>query len=259
MFSVFLCLLFPRMKDKRGVHNDIDMHLSKEVKKMLVNKVSWNLTAVLSLHILRILVGVLLVRFLYPLLFEVTPFIIEVTDRLVVIGLVWFAVHKYGGNFSSLGLSFNKIGTHIIKGAVIGLLLLAVSLFSEKIYATMLFVTPPDHPLIVEVKNAVDWKEILIPLFLAGVLAPVTEEILYRLFTFLPMQERWGFWGGAIVSSLVFALMHLNLYWFGEMMVVGIGLAFVYYSTGSLVSAIVAHSVINTSKILMLFWGVSFL
>jgi hypothetical protein len=41
------------------------------------------------------------------------------------------------------------------------------------------------------------------------------------------------------------------------MMVVGVGLAFVYYYTGSLISAMVAHSVINTSKILMLFWGVS--
>lgn len=259
MFSVFVYLLFPRMKDKRGVHNDIDMHLNKEVKKMLVNKVSWNLTAVLSIHVLRILVGMLLVRLLYPLLFEVTPFIIEVTDRLVVLALVWLTVRKYGGNFTSFGLSFTKIGIHIAQGAAIGFLLLAVSLFSEKIYTTMLFVTPPDHPLIKEVENAVSWKEILIPLFLAGVLAPITEEILYRLFTFLPMQKQWGFWGGAIVSSLIFAMMHFNLYWFGEMMVVGVGLAFVYYWTGSLVSAIVAHSVINTSKILMLFWGVSFL
>jgi membrane protease YdiL (CAAX protease family) len=226
---------------------------------MLAHKVSWNLRAVLSIHILRIVVGVLLVRFLYPLIFDVTPFIIEVTDRLVVLGLVWFAVRRYGDDFSSLGLSFNHLGSNIAKGLVVGFILLAVSLFSEKIYTTMLFITPPDHPLVVQVEHATNWKELLIPLFLAGVLAPVTEEVLYRLFTFLPMQERWGFWGGAVSSSLVFALMHLNLYWFGEMIVVGVGLAFVYYSTGSLISAMVAHSVINTSKILMLFWGVSFL
>lgn len=226
---------------------------------MIVGKVSWNLKTVLAIHILRIVVGATLVRFLYPLIFEVTPFIIEVTDRLVVLGLVWFAVSQYGDDFVSLGVSFNNIGSNIAKGVVVGFILLAVSLFSEKIYTTMLFVTPPDHPIAVQAENAREWKELLVPLFLAGVLAPVTEEILYRLFTFLPMKERWGFWGGAIVSSLVFTMMHLNLYWFGEMMIVGVGLAFVYSYTGSLISAMVAHSVINTSKIVMLFWGVSFL
>lgn len=226
---------------------------------MVVNKVSWNLTTVLSIHILRLVVGVVLVRFLYPLIFEVTPFIIEVTDRLVVLGLVWLAVRKYGGDFSRLGLSFNNLVVNVAKGMVVGLLLLAVSLFSEKIYTTLLFITPPDHPIVTQVENAVSWQDLIIPLFLAGILAPVTEEVLYRLFTFLPMKERWGFWGGAILSSLVFAIMHLNLYWFGEMILVGVGLAFVYYWTGSLISAIVAHSVINTSKILMLFWGISFI
>ena len=89
---------------------------------MLVHKVSWNLNAVLSIHILRIVVGVVLVRFLYPLIFEVTPFIIEVTDRLVVLGLVWFAVRKYGGDFSKLGLSFNRLGANVGKGVIVGLL-----------------------------------------------------------------------------------------------------------------------------------------
>jgi membrane protease YdiL (CAAX protease family) len=225
---------------------------------MLTHKVSWNLSAVLSIHILRVVVGLLLVRLLYPLLFEVTPLLIEVTDRLVVLGLVWFTVHKHGEHFPSLGLSLDHLGIAIGKGVLIGFVLLAVSLFSEKIYSTMLLVTPMDHPLIAQVENAATWRGLLIPLLLAGVLAPITEEMLYRLFTFLPMKDRWGLWGGAIGSSLLFACMHFNLYWFGEMMVVGMGLAFVYYSTGSLVSAIVAHSVINTSKILLLFFGIHF-
>ena len=224
---------------------------------MLMGRVSWNLKAVLSIHVLRLVAGLLLVRVLYPLLFTVTPFIIEVTDRLVVLGLVWFTVRNCGGEFRNLGLSLDHLPTNILKGMVVGFILLTVSIFSEKIYTTMLFITPMPHPLVVQVENAKTWQQLMAPLFLAGVLAPLTEEMLYRLFTFLPMKERWGFWGGAIASSLVFAVMHFNLYWFGEMMVIGIGLAFVYYWSGSLISAIIAHSVINTSKILMLFFGVS--
>jgi len=224
---------------------------------MLSTRVPWNLTAVLSVHLLRVVVGLLLVRLLYPLLFTVTPFIIEVTDRFVVVIMVWFVVRKYDSDLSRLGLSFYQIGSNVIKGVVMGFFLLGCSVFSEKIYTTMLFLTPAQHPLVIQVKEAKTWHELLIPLFLAGVLAPFSEEILYRLFTFLPMKERWGFWGGAIASSMVFALMHFNLYWLGEMIVVGVGLAFLYHSTGSLMSAIVAHSIINTSKILMLFFGVS--
>jgi len=224
---------------------------------MLTSRVTWNLKAVLSIHILRVVIGLLLVRVLYPLLFTVTPFIIEMTDRIVVLGLVWFTVRNCGGDFSKLGLSLDHLAGNILKGVVVGFILLTVSIFSEKLYTTMLFITPAQHPLLVQVENATTWQELMVPLFLAGVLAPVTEEMLYRLFTFLPMNERWGFWGGAIASALVFAVMHFNLYWFGEMIVVGVGLAFVYHSTGSLISGMIAHSVINTSKILMLFLGIS--
>jgi len=223
---------------------------------MLSGRVSWNLKAVLSIHVLRLVVGLLLVRVLYPLLFPVTPFIVEVTDRIVVLGLVWLTVRNCGGDFSTLGLSLDHLTVNILKGMAVGFILLTVSTFSEKIYTTMLFATPAPHPLVVQTASATTWQQLMVPLFLAGILAPISEEILYRLFTFLPMKERWGFWGGAIGSSLVFAAMHFNLYWFGEMIIVGVGLAYVYYSTGSLISAMIAHCVINTSKILMIFWGV---
>lgn len=226
---------------------------------MIYDKVPWNLKAVLSIHILRLLVGLLLVRVFYPLIFVVTPFVVEVTDRVVVLILVYWTVRSCKGNFRSLGLSFDNLTSNVLQGVLVGFILLGVSVFSEKLYTTVLFLTPSQHPLLVQVENAVSWRDLAIPLFLAGVLAPLTEEILYRLFTFLPMKERWGFWGGAIASSLIFALMHFNLYWLGEMIVVGVGLSFVYYWTGSLISAIIAHSVINTSKILLLFWGISFI
>lgn len=225
---------------------------------MIYDKVPWNLKAVLSIHILRLVVGLLLVRVLYPMIFVVTPFVVEVTDRIVVLALVWVMVRNCKGNFNDLGLSLQNLSSNIFYGVMIGVVLLGISIFSERIYTTVLFLTPSQHPLVAEVDNAVSWRDLISPLFLAGILAPVTEEVLYRMFTFLPMKERWGFWGGAIASSIIFAIMHFNLYWLGEMIVVGVGLSFVYYWTGSLISAIVAHSIINTSKIIMLFLGIKF-
>ncbi|MBP2661386.1 MAG: Abortive infection protein [Firmicutes bacterium] len=225
---------------------------------MLENKVPWNLKDVFSIHVLRLMVGLFLVRILYPMIFVATPFVIEVTDRLVVLALVCLVVRRHNGNFKALGLTFQNFNRNLFYGIVVGFILLGVSIFSERIYTTVLFLTPSQHPLVAQVEKAISWRDLASPLFLAGILAPLTEEILYRLFTFLPMKEKWGFWGGAIASSFVFALMHFNLYWLSEMILVGVGLSYLYYKTGSLISSIAAHSVLNTSKIIMLFLGISF-
>lgn len=224
---------------------------------MLPNKAGWTLKTVLVVHVLRLLVGLVLVRFLYPLLFVATPNFIEITDRIVVMALVFITVHKYQPNLKQLGLSLDHVVRDIAAGIGAGIMLLFVSLYSERLYTTVLFLSPSQHPLVAQVENAASWQQLLMPIFLAGLAAPVAEEALYRLFTFLPLKERWGLWGGAFGSAVIFALMHFNAYWLAEMMVVGMGLALLYYWTGSLISAIVAHSFINTAKMLMLFLGVT--
>lgn len=223
---------------------------------MLPKKVPWNLKDVFLVYILRIVAGLLLVRAVYPLFFAPSSFLIELTDRLVVIALVWYVVHKHQGTLEEWGLSFKKAGRNIAYGLVAGLILLGVSMYSERLYATMLFATPVQHPLVAQVQQALTWRQLLAPLFLAGIAAPVTEELFYRLFTFLPLKERFGLWGGALSSAAIFAMLHFNAYWLAETVVVGLGLALLYYWTGSLLSSIVAHAFINASKVLIIFFGI---
>lgn len=222
---------------------------------MLSAKVPWNLKAVAIIHILRLAVGLVIVRILYPILFTATSNAVELTDRLIVILLVLWSIKWYHASFSELGFTLKSPMRNIMVGLSVGAILLAVSIFSERIYSTVLFVTPSQHPLVSQVQQAIRWNDLIAPLFLAGVAAPIAEEVLYRMFTFLPLKDRWGLWGGAISSAAIFALMHFNAYWLAEMMVVGTGLALLYYYTGSLLSSIVAHSFINCSKIVMLFTG----
>ena len=67
---------------------------------MLSTKVPWTIKTVLSVHILRFIMGLVLVRLLYPLFFTVDSFTAEMTDRIVVILIVWWVVHKHGFSFS---------------------------------------------------------------------------------------------------------------------------------------------------------------
>lgn len=226
---------------------------------MLPAKVRWNLKDVLAIHLLRLIVGLILVRFVYPLLFDASSFWVEVTDRAVIVLLVWAALRKHQNRFADLGLTVRRLPASIFWGLTAGVGLLAVSMYSERLYTTVFMLTPSQHPLIGAVERATAWRDLAVPLFLAGFAAPVAEEILYRLFTFLPLKERYGLIGGALVSAGIFALFHFNPYWLPEMLIVGVGLAVLYYKTGSLVSSIVAHSFINSSKIVMLFAGIPLL
>ena len=181
---------------------------------------------------------------------------IELADRLIMLGLVWFVVRRYGGSLHSFLMGNHRLGRNITAGLLAGVFLLGVSRYSESLYATAFFTIPDRHPLVAQVEQALSWQQLLVPLLLAGLAAPVAEEFLYRLLTFMPLRDRMGVWGGALTSAIVFALLHFNAYWLAETIIVGVGLALLYYWTGSLLSSIVAHSFINTTKIIMLFMGV---
>jgi len=232
--------------------------MSSETEKgdyywMLPIRAPWNLKDVAAVHFLRLIIGILLVRYVFPLLFTASAFWIELTDRVIILGLVWFAVRKYREKLTDWGLSTDNMLKNVLWGLIAGVILLTVSVYSERIYSSVFFQTRMQHPLVAQVEEAVSWYQLITPVFLAGVAAPVTEEILYRLLTFVPLKDRLGLWAGALASSLIFALFHFNLYWLAEMVIVGVGLALVYYWTGSLISSIFAHSFINTAKIMMLF------
>jgi uncharacterized protein len=219
-------------------------------------RVPWNLSEVLVVHLFRLLAGAFLVRVIYPGWFA-TQTVVEITDRLVVCFLVWLAVYRHGSSLSAWGLPGRRLIASGAAGVGAGGFLLAVSIFSERIYTTVFYLTPSQHPLMLAVAGASSWRELALPLFLAGLAAPVAEEVLYRLFTFSALKVRYGLWAGALGSAAVFALFHFNAYWLAELMVVGTGLALLYHFTGSLLAAIVAHSVINTTKIIMLYLNLS--
>lgn len=218
--------------------------------------VRWRLRDVFIIYFLRLAIGLLLVQFVFPAAWTASTVIIELTDRLVVLLLIYVVVKRCGSSWCELGITGKHLFSNILWGLLVGLALLFVSLYSERMFTTLLLLTPSQHPLVTLVVASHSWQELLVPLFLAGVAAPITEELLYRTFTFLPLTKRFGLVIGSLGSAFIFALMHFNLFWLTEMVIVGVGLALLYFKTGSLISAVVAHSFINSSKILMIYFGV---
>jgi membrane protease YdiL (CAAX protease family) len=223
---------------------------------MLPAKTPWTVRDVAFVHFARLAVGFFIVRFIYPLFFVAPPPVVEVTDRVVVVAIVWFAVRRHGATLAAWGFSLARPLRDLAVGVGAGAALLVVSVFTSRLYVTVFYLSPTQHPLIAQVEQAFTWRDLALPLFLAGLAAPVAEEVLYRLYTFNPLRDRFGLWAGALGSAAIFALFHFNPYWLGEMLVVGTGLALMYHWTGSLLASIAAHSFINTTKILLLFYNV---
>ncbi len=86
---------------------------------------------------------------------------------------------------------------------------------------------------------------------IAGV-APITEELFFRGFVFAGLRSRWSLWPAAIVSGLVFGLVHAptGITAVIPLAVLGIALCWLYDRTGSLWPPVIAH-VINNSLALV--------
>lgn len=92
----------------------------------------------------------------------------------------------------------------------------------------------------------------------AILLAPLWEEVFFRGVLFAGLQRRFGFLTSAVVSSALFALLHLEgfhlggLYLLGQTMAHGIVLCWLYRRTGSLAAPVIAHMAHNTAALVLL-------
>lgn len=87
-------------------------------------------------------------------------------------------------------------------------------------------------------------------ILLAVVIAPVTEEIIFRGVLFRALSDKLGMWPGAVLSAAVFAVIHFEVLFSQPLALmglftVGLLLAVAYHRTGSLVVPIVGHAVFN--------------
>jgi len=95
-------------------------------------------------------------------------------------------------------------------------------------------------------------------LLLAGVIAvivaPIVEEVVFRGVLFRALADRLGLWVGAILSSSVFALIHIEVVTsqpiaLGGLFAVGLALALAFHYTGNLLVPIIGHAVFNAASL----------
>ena len=92
------------------------------------------------------------------------------------------------------------------------------------------------------------------PLFIlsVAVFGPIMEEYIFRKVIFGTLYDRIGGVGAAVVSSLIFAFIHID----GHLLVyssMGFVFSYLYYKTKNITAPIIAHSLMNGIAVLLQF------
>jgi membrane protease YdiL (CAAX protease family) len=75
--------------------------------------------------------------------------------------------------------------------------------------------------------------------------APIVEETVFRKIIFGYLNKTFNFYVGAIISSLLFAAAHLNLWLVPGYFLVGMVFCWVYKKSGSLLPSLISHTYMN--------------
>jgi len=83
------------------------------------------------------------------------------------------------------------------------------------------------------------------------VVAPLTEELLFRGLILRGFMQRYGTVAAVLLSTLLFALIHVNPYQFASAILGGVFLAWLFVRTRSLWPCIIAHALFNGHLIVL--------
>jgi membrane protease YdiL (CAAX protease family) len=95
-------------------------------------------------------------------------------------------------------------------------------------------------------------------IFLGCLVAPITEELIFRGGLFRYARTRTPRWIALLVPAVLFAALHQNLASFAPLMVLGIVFSLAYERTDDIVVPIIAHGLFNLNTFLLIFAGINF-
>ena len=86
---------------------------------------------------------------------------------------------------------------------------------------------------------------LLIALFTQAICAPLTEEITFRGLMLSRLNVSFPKWGGVLISSILFGVIHGNPVWFFYAALIGSVFCVVTNRTGSILATLLLHGLFN--------------
>jgi membrane protease YdiL (CAAX protease family) len=97
----------------------------------------------------------------------------------------------------------------------------------------------------VEAARSGNHPAVLLTVLMGGIVAPVAEEFLFRGYIYGVVKRFFGWSTALVVTSLLFAAIHMNLASLLPLFILAIALTIAYEVTGSILVNMCMHSVFN--------------
>ncbi len=170
---------------------------------------------------------------------------------ILIVVFVLLAVRVRKAPLAALGIGSINLRDIWSYGVLGGL---GVYLLVTVIMAVIIsFLPQPPQPQAVAdlILNARGGVQIISLLLLVGVIAPVSEELLFRGFIYPALRSYFGVNWGITATACLFGLMHFDLIRFVPLAIGGACLNIFSERSNSIYPAIVAHSMWNTVAALL--------
>lgn len=166
----------------------------------------------------------------------------ETLDSFLLMGLTFYCLlKKRGGALRDIGLVRVTRVQNWFLGIGVGICVWGFSFSLDKLTEWLFGPSSAEHPYTIVIGRATTPGDYILISLVAVVLAPLSEEIFFRGFMYPAFRERYDIHVGALITSGIFALAHVNPMWFPSAFVAGLALTYLYELSGSLVGSIVAH------------------
>jgi membrane protease YdiL (CAAX protease family) len=101
-----------------------------------------------------------------------------------------------------------------------------------------------------------DWLAAAMFFVIAAIVAPVTEELLFRGWIYTALRFSWGFWPALLISSVLFAAAHYDKTHFYALAVFPIGLVIgILRERAGIKASIVFHAINNLAAFCLAAFG----
>jgi membrane protease YdiL (CAAX protease family) len=165
--------------------------------------------------------------------------------ELALLGVLYFRIVRPGVlGWRELGFSAAQLGTRVAQGFGFWFaLILVVGAINAVLQSLGVQQTQIQTYQGVRAATTVELLGLIVA---GGVLAPIAEEAFFRGYVFTAYRKTRGRVIAYLLSAGLFAIVHFNLPAVPAIFVIGLGFAFLYDRTRSLIPGIIAHGMNNS-------------
>ena len=185
-----------------------------------------------------------------PLVFDIGIALQFVVEAFFAAGLL--AAMPALSKFSLRELGFRKPSLRTIGIAVLGFAAMFVVSDGSATLIDRFAHTAHQQDIVQIFKTLHDKTTIVIFILFAVVFAPFAEETYFRIFFFNLGLRYGGFWGGAVLSGILFGIVHGDFYAAAPLALGGMVLCGVYYLTRNAYASMISHALFNGLSIVAL-------